>query len=67
MDLKKNSRRFQNNIVLQKLVENTGAVLEIPSYPNKKYVFHIYFYELPKISGSLYLKADDVEYQCIEY
>lgn len=33
----------------------------------RRYCLHIYFYELPHQSGSLYFKCDGVEYECLSY
>lgn len=39
--------------------------IELPKYTNRSHCLHIYFYKLPAVGGSLYIKANSIEYECL--
>ena len=41
--------------------------LELPKYRSKSYCLHLYFYRLPPVAGSLYIKTNSIEYECLNF
>jgi hypothetical protein len=64
LDQRKESRAVEKGLVIQQLVSE-GVGIELPQYPRRSYCLHIYFYKLPQVAGSLYLHANNVEYECL--
>lgn len=63
LDSRKESRHNEKTAILQKL--SSEAQIELPHYAHKTYTLHIYFYKLPPVSGSLYILANNIEYECL--
>lgn len=58
MDIRKESRQIEKQFVLRNL--QSTMPLAITPYPSKAYCLHIYFYHLPTVPGSLYIKTNGI-------
>lgn len=58
LDKKKENRYVEKNLILQKLSNETP--IQLPKYPHRTYCLHIYFYRLPTVPGSLYIRTNGI-------
>lgn len=65
IDRRKSSREIEKKSVLRKV--NRQVEVELPVYESRKYCLHICFRRLPNIGGSLTLRCNDVDYECLNH
>ena len=65
MERRKETKIIEKNALLHRL--NNEVQIELPVYPPRTYCFHIYFYQVLPPSGSLTIKANQSEYECLDY
>ena len=66
IDRRKENRVPEKALILEKLNQTIKGI-ELPQYQSKEYSLHLYFYQFPNVPGSLYIKANGIEYECRNY
>ena len=65
IDRRKGGKEIEKKSVLRKV--NKQVEVELPLYENKKYCLHICFRRLPSVGGSLTLRSNEVDYECLNH